>query len=300
MRRLFRFLAAAPPVPLSPPSPEGAPRPRLVHESQAAREARRTLLRHLSHQIKSPLAIIRTRAQQRGAADEFAQFTLCAIDAVASVIDQMLLLAWVETIDFHSDVGESLLEQVDLSVLARGCVASRMTLLADREIEVRLELVPGAPLIGNRVLISEAICNLLDNAIRHTPRAGHVTIRVRECELDEIPAHEQGEHPDLRWFAVEIEDDGPGIPSALREKVFEPFYGTTHTDEHGAAVRGSRQRQTDTEAGAAASASHGLGLTIVRAVTALHGGWADLTTRLDKGSGTRARLLLPGHKEVRP
>ena len=90
----------------------------------------------------------------------------------------------------------------------------------------------------DRVL--QAVLNLVVNARRHTPAGTHVTVRVGAVRIA------RGAVLDVR-----VADDGPGIPDALRARVFEPF------------ARGGR-------------GSTGLGLSVVRAVAAAHGGGVDL------------------------
>jgi two-component system, OmpR family, sensor histidine kinase TctE len=93
---------------------------------------------------------------------------------------------------------------------------------------------------GNALLLREMIANLVDNAIAHAPQGGAVAVRVS---------------PGL-GATVEVEDNGPGIAPAEREKVFERFYRAP-----GAAAGGS-----------------GLGLAIVRNIGLAHRARIDLTT----------------------
>ncbi|MGA3306372.1 MAG: sensor histidine kinase, partial [Stellaceae bacterium] len=106
---------------------------------------------------------------------------------------------------------------------------------------------------GDRHLLSQAIANLLDNALKYTP-AGRVALSVR------------GENGNAR---VEIADSGPGIPADRREAVFDRF------------VRLEGSRSTP---------GNGLGLSLVRAVARLHDGTATLE---DNDPGLTAVLTLP-------
>jgi two-component system sensor histidine kinase TctE len=102
------------------------------------------------------------------------------------------------------------------------------------------------------LLLREIFSNLIDNALRHTPRGGCVTVRC-------------GAANDAIWLAVE--DSGAGIPEAEREKVFERFYQSP-----GGGSRGS-----------------GLGLAIVREIARQHGGQATIDSSPELG-GTRVTV----------
>jgi signal transduction histidine kinase len=97
--------------------------------------------------------------------------------------------------------------------------------------------------------------NLIENAIRHTPADGSVTVRAE-------PAGE--------WVEIEVADTGAGIPAADRERLFEPF------------VRGAGNGEDDTGAG--------LGLALSRAIVEAHGGRMWLA---DSDIGTRVRFGIP-------
>jgi two-component system sensor histidine kinase TctE len=100
---------------------------------------------------------------------------------------------------------------------------------------------PQGPLvIGHAVLLRELIRNLLDNALLYTPAGGTVTVRVVDDPFGQV-------------VVLQIEDSGPGIPVAERERVFRPFYRTLGTDVDGS----------------------GLGLAIVHEIALQHG--AEIT-----------------------
>ncbi len=103
----------------------------------------------------------------------------------------------------------------------------------------------------NSHLIAQALTNLLDNAIKYTPRPGRVTLSIRG---------------DAEAFSIVVEDDGPGIPEADRERVFERF------------VRLENERN---------SPGNGLGLSLVRAVARLHGARLELS---DANPGLRVAM----------
>ena len=110
---------------------------------------------------------------------------------------------------------------------------------------------------ADSVILRQVVINLVDNAIKYSPRNGHITVRVLRS--------------DARNACVEIEDCGPGIPPEHREKVFDRFY---RIDE-------ARSR----EAGGA-----GLGLAIAKWGAEAHGGRVELAS---SAAGCVFRLILP-------
>ncbi len=124
----------------------------------------------------------------------------------------------------------------------------------ERDLDLGLELEP-ASVQGDAFLLSEAIGNLVHNALEYVPRGGHVTVRTGLRGVGEASA---------RPF-LEVEDDGPGIPAAERTRVLERFYrvpGTTGTGS-------------------------GLGLAIVREIAAAHGA----AMRISEGQGGKGCLV---------
>jgi signal transduction histidine kinase len=107
---------------------------------------------------------------------------------------------------------------------------------------------------GDPSLIAQAVGNLIDNAIKYTPSGGHIGVMLQAGEAGRAD--------------ILVDDTGPGIPDAEKPKVTERFY------------RGDPARST---------AGAGLGLSLVAAIAALHGGTLTLT---DNHPGLRAKLTL--------
>jgi two-component system sensor histidine kinase TctE len=144
--------------------------------------------------------------------------------------------------------------------LSQQAVARGIELAFEGETQIRIN--------GNALLLHELMVNLLDNAIRYTPAGGRITLRVRTASG---PGQATG-------ALLEVEDNGPGIAEAERERVFEPFY----------------------RAGAAQLANPsgtGLGLAIVREIAALHHAAVTLD-RPREGGGLLVRIAFPGVIEV--
>jgi two-component system sensor histidine kinase TctE len=113
--------------------------------------------------------------------------------------------------------------------------------------------------------LHEMLSNLLDNALRYTPEHGQIAIRLSAVNL----ALADG----AAYAQLVMEDSGPGIPVAEREKVFEPFYRAL-------------------AAGDSNPGGTGLGLSIVRDILNLHQGQIRLSEGAN-GKGLRLELLLP-------
>ncbi|HEY6353729.1 MAG TPA: sensor histidine kinase N-terminal domain-containing protein [Burkholderiaceae bacterium] len=188
-----------------------------------------------AHQIRTPLTGLQlglARAREapdlqatRAVIDELSQST----QRVARLVQQLLAFSRLDP-EVRHDVGFALL---DIVALAEEVGATHAEQALARGIDLELAS-PGAPIVAqaHRELLSEALTNLIDNAIAYTPRGGHVLVDF----VAQPPS-------------VRVNDSGPGIPATERAMVFERF------------VRGPRAEGTGS----------GLGMAIVREIAALHG-----------------------------
>ena len=115
-----------------------------------------------------------------------------------------------------------------------------------------------ARLYGNSILFQRAISNLLSNAVRHTPKAGRVQVRI--AQDDEGSA------------SIDVCDTGCGIPAEHVPHLFERFYRADASRTH-------------------KTGGFGLGLSLVQSIVALHGGVVQITSKV--GKGTQVRLTFP-------
>jgi two-component system sensor histidine kinase TctE len=163
-----------------------------------------------AHELRTPLAALKARvelglraqepAAWRSTLEEAAQNT----DRLTQLANQLLSLARIES--GARAIAEGGAQQLDLSQLARELGLALAPLAHARGISLALEAEQPVWLRGEPTLLNELLCNLVDNALAHTPAGGNVILRV------------------VAPGVLEVQDDGPGIPLEEHEKVFERFY----------------------------------------------------------------------------
>jgi two-component system OmpR family sensor kinase len=179
------------------------------------------------------------------------------IARITRLVDDLLLLAKSEQSQFLR------VEPVDVRPFVEQ-LWDGATLLAQRRFE--LGPIPDGTLRADPDRLAQALRNLISNAVEHTA-AGVGLVRMRIEQL-------RGGR--LRFL---VEDDGPGIPSEQRERVFDRFHRTDS----------ARDR---------ASGGTGLGLAIVRAIALAHGG--DVSAARSAGGGARIELVIAGFQHRPP
>jgi two-component system OmpR family sensor kinase len=258
---------------------------------RAASEARlRRFAADASHELRTPLSAIRGYAEfalrHPGPVPEEVTHALTRVQSESArmsvLVDDLLLLA-------RLDAGRPLeCEPVDLSRLAIDVTSDARVARGDHR--WRLEL-PDDPVLveGDEHRLHQVLANLLSNAGKHTPPGSTVTVALGVTREQPHPRRgslgSQPEEPDQRgrhgtmplppYTELSVTDDGPGIPPELLPDLFERF---TRADT-------SRARSGDS-----AGTSTGLGLAMVDAVVAAHGGCVTVTSR--PGS-TRFAIVLP-------
>ena len=218
-----------------------------VEGSLAARQESETRVRQFvadaSHELRTPLASIRGYAELvRRQGSEVSPDVGRAMGRVESealrmteLVEELLLLA-------RLDAGRELTrEEVDLTALVVDAVSDAHVAGPGHRWQVDL---PDAPVVapGDPARLHQVLANLLANVRSHTPDGTTATVRLRL---------------EAGWAVLQVLDDGPGVPPALRSHVFERF------------ARGDASRSR-------AAGSTGLGLAIVDAVVTAHGGLVEL------------------------
>ncbi len=233
---------------------------RMLDRLEEAFKGQREFVADASHELRTPLTVMRGQlevlaAQDNPPAEEVRRaerVVQAEITRVSRLVDDLLLLAQAEQADFLRV--ESIRLRPFVTELWDG-----VTLTADRRFE--LGLVPSDTLRADPDRLAQALRNLAGNAVAHTsPGTGLVRLEVERLRRGRI--------------RFSVLDDGPGIPAAERERVFERFHRTDP----------ARARR---DGGA------GLGLAIVRAIAEAHGGQVS-AAQAPGGSGTLIQLELPG------
>lgn len=265
---------------LSPVDEQGLPaelRP-LVHEInllfervRLAFETQTHFVADAAHELRTPLTALKLQLQglQRsadGAGRELAVSRLSAgVDRATRLVEQLLALAREES---RSGAGLARL-RFDLAEAARAEVALAVPAALDRGLEIAFDAALPGRIEGQPEAVGMLLRNLLDNAIKYTPVGGRIDVLVRAG----APA-DAGLLPASPVVELIVEDSGPGISAADRERVFDRFYRVPGSDAGGS----------------------GLGLAIVQTIARAHGASLRLghSTRL---GGLRVVLgfpMLPG------
>lgn len=163
-------------------------------------------VRDTAHQLRTPLAVLKTQVQSALRGDVPPQQALqeinTTVDRATTLANQMLSLAKVEQL--RQQPGP---EVTDLAEAVRSIALELSPLVADRDIDFGITTVP-APIRAHEWMLRELARNLLHNAIRHVPPGGTLNVQVLA---------------DRSAAALVVQDSGPGIPAELRGRLFQPF-----------------------------------------------------------------------------
>jgi two-component system OmpR family sensor kinase len=235
-------------------------------EREGAMKKQREFVADASHELRTPLTsvlanleLLQASLGAPGQAEdlEMVDSALRSSRRMSRLVGDLLLLARADAgrLDKH--------RRCDLAEVTGDAAAEAAPLLGDRTLTVdndrplRVE--------GSVDELHRMVLNLLDNAANHTPAGTHIELSLREDSGDAV---------------VEVADDGPGIPAAMREQIFDRF------------VRGEGPADT------AGGTGTGLGLAIVSAVAASHGGSVEATESQSGGALFRARIPLTKPEQV--
>ena len=228
----------------------------LFDQVAASSSNQQRFLANAAHQLRTPLAGLQAHTEialAQGVPEENrAQLEQVhrATIRTARLANQLLALARAEPGGFRPDA----FADVNLRTVVEDAADEWVHRAMVKEIDLGFEL-SDARLLGDAVLLREALGNLVHNALEYGPSGGRVTIRTGT----------RNARPYL-----EVEDDGPGIPPAEREQVLERFYRITGT----------------------AGTGSGLGLSIVREIAAAHGAQLEIGSG-EQGHGCKVGLTFP-------
>ena len=223
----------------------------MLSRIDAAFAAQQQFLADASHELRNPLAIIRTNADlalsdKNPEVDELRHTVVVvkrASDRMARLVDDLLALARREAPTFA-------IEQVDLGRAVSEASEEFMAAAEARGIVLDRAIAPGVIVMGDGDALKRAVANLLENAVRLSPPNSRIRLAV-------------GSERSLAWVAVS--DEGPGIATEDQPKVFDRFW------------RADKGRSR-------ADGGTGLGLSIVRQIAQQHGGDVQLQSKLGVGS----------------
>jgi signal transduction histidine kinase len=227
----------------------------LLSRLDVAQSAQRRFIADAAHELRTPLTAVRLQAQlasRPGSGGEHADnlaLLLDGVDRAAHLVEQLLQMARLEP-----EARKASLAPIRLDRLARRVVAELSAQAEAKGIDLGAGHCDPLTVPGHEASLRAMLVNLVDNALRYTPAGGRVDVEVRA---------------DDRSALLLVRDNGPGVPVAERERVFERFHRLA-----GADIPGS-----------------GLGLAIVRRVVDLHAGRVMLEDTA--GGGLTARVVLP-------
>lgn len=201
---------------------------------QEAREHERRFTADAAHELRTPLAAIKTQAQVAAAAKDPEQLkqslnkVIQGADRAAHLVEQLLVLS-------HLDPEQSLigLTPVKLSKVVNECVALNAPIAIRKGVDLGVNANDDGLILGDSALLSVLVRNLVDNAVRYTPAGGSVEVSINRTAAEVV---------------LQVADTGPGIAPEERKRVMSRFYR----------VLGSGQQGS------------GLGLSIVQRIAKLH------------------------------
>jgi heavy metal sensor kinase len=219
-----------------------------------------------SHELRTPLSVIRgigemglkvtrTPAEYKEAMGSMLE----EVDRLTLLVDTLLRLS-------HGDAGTVRLsrESVDLGQLTRDVVVSLGILAEERNQALKVDVADGVFVTADRLVLREAITNVVDNAIKYSPKASAIVIRIRANGQRAV---------------LEVVDEGPGIAAEHRERIFDRFF------------RLDAGRSRD-------SGGTGLGLAIAKWAVEVNGG--QIAVESGAAGGSVFRIVLPTRAATRP
>ncbi len=225
----------------------------MLERNELAMESVRQVSNDIAHDLRTPLTRLRQRlelAQRRARSVEewrrASEGCISDMDAILETFGGLLRIAQIE-----SGMPARRFAKVDLSETLRTVIEVYQPMAEEKEQPFTADIASGLTVWGDRELLAQMIANLIENAMKHSPKRASISV-VTSGSASTI--------------AVAVNDSGPGIPAEERVRVFERFY------------RLERSRSTP---------GNGLGLSLVEAIAALHQIDIELT---DNAPGLRVTL----------
>jgi signal transduction histidine kinase len=217
----------------------------------------------LAHQFRTPLTRIRgeldliQRSEGSDTLKAQIETIIEEVEVLSRLCGRLLFLARID-----QEAGDPRLfdESVDLNEVVSEVLEQITPLAHEHGVELRRGVTSEVQVRGSRSLLVEVLLNLLHNALHATPEGGAVSVSIET---------------DNGTVQLSVEDEGPGVPKAQREMIFQRFYRIPQAST-GPMDDGS-----------------GLGLAIVRGIAHAHGGRVELVDA--PGGGSIFRVILPAH-----
>ncbi len=222
---------------------------------------RRDFVANVSHELKTPITaakgyvetLLEGDLNDRATSEKFLRIVLQHVDRLNAIVEDLLVISRLE-----NDVGPAPKQApCDLSDLLRGVAGMYEEKARRGGIELRVASPPGVTIEANRVLLEQAVANLVDNALKFSESGKSVEMTVVSEENS---------------VTINVIDHGTGIPEKHLDRIFERFY------------RVDKGRSRDL-------GGTGLGLSIVKHIAASHGG--RVTVDSAEGEGSTFSILLP-------
>ncbi|MFF6871336.1 ATP-binding protein [Streptomyces sp. NPDC093088] len=250
---------------------------RMADDLEAVDRHRKELVANVSHELRTPIAALRAVLENvvdgvSEADPETMRSALKQTERLGRLVETLLDLSRLDNgvVALRGSRFEvwpylsGVLREANLAASQRG-LSSTSGLHNRTDVHLHLDVSPPELAAhADTERLHQVMANLIDNAVKHSPPHGRVTVRAR-----------RGPYPDS--LELEVEDEGPGIPESERHKVFQRFN------------RGSASRRQ----GPASDGGTGLGLAIARWAVDLHGGEIGVA---ESSRGCRIRVTLPGSR----
>jgi signal transduction histidine kinase len=210
---------------------------RMLDQIQLLMESLSQVSNDIAHALRTPLGRLRQKLEVARAASGTKSKCTKTIDAALDETDNILdtFSALLRIAQIESGTRTAGFREIDISKLFETVVEAFSAVAEDEGKTLSARIAPSIRFWGDVDLLSEMLANLLDNAIRHTPRGAHIEVSLANHGSQSVAT---------------VSDDGPGVPSSEQERIFRRFY------------RLERSIRT---------AGTGLGLSLVAAVAELHG-----------------------------
>jgi signal transduction histidine kinase len=233
---------------------------RMLERIEELVEGLRQVSTDIAHDLRTPLARLRRNleALRADAGDEVNLAHLAAIDGAVGQADDLLatFAALLRIAQIESRAARFTFTTVDLSAIADAVLEVYRPAAEEKRQELEGHIAASVYVTGDRLLLTQMVANIAENAIRHTPEGASI-----EITLQPEPKH---------GASLTISDNGPGIPKSERGKVFRRFY------------------RLDSSRG---SPGNGLGLSLVAAIAELHGVSVQLAA--NNPGGLKVTLAFP-------